>query len=630
MRILWSPKRWQQSRERQADSGPTPLDEAGLTGEEQGSGKVLLIPSQEEGQHLPLLLEAEPATSGYSVDNAEGNKRLVTTAGLIGAGQLLSSTLGFVRIETLNVLFYGIASGPFVIALKPVQMVSDLLVGGSVSGALIPTFTDHSDPVQRPELRRIYNTIVNFILLVMTVAIAGVFFAAPYFIPFATAGFTPQQQQLTITLVRIVAFSLYGLGLYAATSALLYALREVVYPAFATGMYHVGIVVLGVAALILGATQLGVPLHELLQPGTVSASLTQAREIGAHGLALGAAIGALAEFLVLLPVLGKLRVVWQPVLDLRNPAVRHIFLLYAPIALGLVISLLQQSVDLVLAGRTPGGASENVTAMQSATTLVQFPIGLVVAALSFTVLPPLTKAATNANMAEFKHTVVIGIRLGLLLMVPSMVGLEVLRTPIVFMLFQHGTCDHGCTVRNALALQNYAWQLPFVAVDQILIAAFYARKNTVWPVIVGIVSILFYLSVALPFSGSIGMPALAFGDSLKNASHAIILFVLLTIAIGNLGSRELLGGIWRIVLAAIVMTVICWALLNMLPALVPHVFNTGKTTGQALIFLVAGGAGSAVYFALVSLLGVEEMRLISSIIRGRLGRGRSSTGNAGQ
>ncbi|MGO8948233.1 MAG: murein biosynthesis integral membrane protein MurJ [Ktedonobacterales bacterium] len=619
MRILWSPKRWQQSRENQAESGLSPQD---VTGEEPEELGAVLISNQEEGQQLPILLEAEPVAAESPVGSAEGSKRLMATAGLIGVGQLLASTLGFVRIETLNVLFYGVASGPFVIALKPIQMVSDLLVGGSVSGALIPTFTDYSDPSRRRELRRIYNTLINFILLLMSVAVAGVFFAAPYFIPFATAGFTPQQQQLTVTLVRIVAFSLYGLGLYAATSALLYALREVVYPAFATGMYHIGIIVLGVGALVLGAKELGVPLHELFEPGTVSASLTQAREIGAHGLALGAAIGALAEFLVLLPVLGKVRVLWQPVLDLRHPAVRRIFILYAPVALGLVISLMQQSVDLVLAGRTPGGASENVTAMQSATTLVQFPIGLVVAALSFTVLPPLTKAATNGNMAEFKHTVVIGIRLGLLLMIPSMVGLEVLRVPIVSMLFQHGTCDHGCTVRNALALQNYAWQLPFVAIDQILIAAFYARKNTVWPMIVGLISILFYLSVALPFSGTIGMPALAFADTLKNASHAIILFVLLTIAIGSLGTSALAGGIWRIVLAALVMTLVCWGLLNLLPSALPHVFNTSKASGQALIFLVAGGAGSVAYFTLVSMLGVEEVRLVGSIIRSRIGRRR--------
>src|SRR5215469_13124705 len=595
MRILWPRLRRPNSGEHQTETGLSPLD---YTEAEPG---VVLISNQEEGQQLPLLIDTEPAAPP-SVDADEGSKRLVATAGLIGAGQLLSSVLGFVRIETLNVLFYGVASGPFVIALKPIQMVSDLLVGGSVSGALIPTFTDHSDTGQRRELRRIYSSVINIILLLMSVAVVGVFFAAPYFVPVATAGFTEEQQQLTVSLVRIVSFSLFGLGLYAATSALLYALREVVYPAFATGMYHIGIVAVGIVALLLGARELGVPFHDLFEPGAVSASLTSAREIGAHGLALGAGIGALAEFLVLIPVLGKVRVLWQPVLDLGNPAVRRIFILYAPVALGLVISLMQQSVDVVLAGRTPGGASENVTAMQSGITLTQFPIGLVVAALSFTVLPPLTKAATHGNMEEFKRTLVIGIRLGLLLMIPSMVGLEILRVPILFILFQHGTCDSGCTIRNALALQNYALVLPFVAIDQILIAAFYARKNTVWPMLVGLVSILFYLAIALPFGGTIGMPALAFADTLKNISHAIIMFVLLTLAIGSLGTRELVGGIWRILLSALVMAVVCWLLLNLLPALWPHLFATGKTSSQALIFLFSGAAGSAAYFILVSFL----------------------------
>src|SRR5215472_15102498 len=193
---------------------------------------VVLIADQEEGQQFPIMLDTGPSPAVSVADATEGNRRLVATAGLIGIGQLLASSLGFIRIEILNVLFYGVASGPFVFALKPVQMVSDLLIGGSVSGALIPSFTDHSEPSQRVDLRRIYSTVVNFVLLLMSVAILGVFFAAPYFVPFATAGFTPEQQQLTVMLVRIVAFSLYGLALYAATSALLYALREVVYPAF--------------------------------------------------------------------------------------------------------------------------------------------------------------------------------------------------------------------------------------------------------------------------------------------------------------------------------------------------------------------------------------------------------------
>ena len=101
-------------------------------------------------------------------------------------------------------------------------------------------------------------------------------------------------------------------------------------------------------------------------------------------------VGALGEFLFLLPGLRKTGVGWRPVLDLRHPAVRQALRLYAPIVGFLLITFAQQNVDLFLIGRTPGNPLANATALQSATTLIQFPTGLVAAALTFAVLPALT------------------------------------------------------------------------------------------------------------------------------------------------------------------------------------------------------------------------------------------------
>jgi putative peptidoglycan lipid II flippase len=531
----------------------------------------------------------------------------------------LSSVLGFVRVAALNVLFYPIASGPFVTALRPIQQVNDLLVGGSVSGALIPTFVDFSGKHQRDELRRIYSTVANLVVIVMAVATLGIIVAAPAFIPFETQKFTPADQQLTILLVRIAAFSLFGLGLYAATSALLYGLKQVVFPAFATGVYHIGVVACGVVALLLAASSLHLPLGDVFHSGAVSAGVLQARALGARGLAIGAALGALGEFVFLLPGLRRAGVMWRPVLDLRHPAVRQILRLYGPIAVGLLISVLYQNLDVTLIGLTPGGAEANATALASGTVLTQFPVGLVAAALSFAVLPPLTAAASRTDTDDFKRTLRFGFRLGLLLMVPAAVGLYVLRVPIVALLFQHGACNVGCTYRNALAVQNYAYELPFIVLDQLLIAAFYARKNTLIPNVVGVVSIAFYVAVALPLHGTVGMPALAFSDAAKNTSHAVILFILLTLTIGNLGVRDLLGGVGRILVAAAAMALVAWGALQLLPAALPAVFSLDGTGGHLALLLVAGGLASAIYFAVVTVLGVEELHVAASIVRTRLG-----------
>jgi putative peptidoglycan lipid II flippase len=570
-----------------------------------------------EGAHV-IPVDESGAVSGAQAQSTGQHRRIVSAAALIMLGQLLSSVLGMARIETINILFYGAASGAFIIALRPIQQLSDLLVGGSVSGALIPTFVDFSSPEKRQELRRIYSTVATLVTLLMAGAVVALFFLAPWLATLYLKHSTVADQQLTASFIRITAFGLFGLGLYAVGSALLYALKDVVYPAFATFIQHVGVIAIGVITLFLAGARLGLPVGVIFGHQSGGA-LDMLQTTGAVGLAAGFVIGAAGEAALILPGLRRSQVTWRPAFNIRHPAVRQIARLYIPIAAGLLLSLAQQNVELILNGLAPGDASRNITALQSATTLVQFPTGLVAAALSFAVLPPLTAAANAGDTAGFKRTLALGFRLGLLLMTPAMVGLIALRTPVVALLFQHGACHTGCTYMNALALQNYAYQLPFLALDQLLIAAFYARKNTIVPVVVGIVAIGLWALVAVPFTPTIGMPALALANATLNSGHAIILFVLLTITIGNLGMRELWAGLWRIALASALMGTVIWGLLIVLPQWQPTLFTLDSLRGQALTVLGAGVPAALLYFALVSLLGVQEIRMLGGIIRARLG-----------
>jgi len=79
----------------------------------------------------------------------------------------------------------------------------------------------------------------------------------------------------------------------------------------------------------------------------------------------------------------------------------------------------------------------------------------------------------------------------------------------------------------------YAPQLPFVAVDQILIAAFYALQDTRTPVLVGVITAGAYVAVALPLVDSWGMPALVLANTVQNSAHGIILALLLWRLVGG-------------------------------------------------------------------------------------------------
>ncbi len=542
---------------------------------------------------VPVVEEAEQIAQVGQVEAPSSERRhIVRSASLVMLGNLGSSVLGMVRQVVVTSLGTSIA-GPFNSAILPARTFNDFLINGSVSGALIPTFNDYAD--KRDELRRIVFTLVNLILIVMFVAAILYALLAPGFVNFLVQGYTGPERQLSLQFSQIIFFSLIALGPFAVLLSALFALKEFGWPAFATASYHVGI--------ILGAF--------------VSAMIGK-QHYGYLGLSFGVIVGAIGEIALLLPGMRNQHLRYMFVLDLKHPALRRIVKLYAPISFSFLLTMGLVFFDQHLASLTRPNGAANYVAMTAATTLIQFPVGLVAAALSFAVLPTLSEHARANDLDRFKGTLQLGFRLGLLLMIPAAAGLIVLRQPIAFLIFRHHNESASDASLIAIALQNYAYQLPFVAVDQLLIAAFYARKNTIIPVSVYAVSLLGYLAVALPFWQTIGMPALAFANTVQNSLHAIILLVLLRLAIGPMHIRDTLPTILKILLATALLVAVAWGL----QMLFSHIalFSLQSLLGELLTVLLAGGLAAAAYFACVLLLRVEEVGLLKGAVLAKLGK----------
>ena len=218
----------------------------------------------------------------------------------------------------------------------------------------------------------------------------------------------------------------------------------------------------------------------------------------------------------------------MPVIDLSHPGVRLVLRLYTPVFLGLIASYGVVMLDTNLAWRT---GPESVADMAFATTLIQFPIGIVGAAASLAILPSLSRLASSESAVDrdaFVPTLLEGLKMVLLLIVPVSAALVVLREPVVAVLFERLAFDAEATRRTALALLAYSPQLPFVVVDQLLIVAFYALKDTRTPVLVGVAGAGVYVVAAFALLSPLGMPGLALANAVQNSAHALILFWLLS------------------------------------------------------------------------------------------------------
>ena len=548
--------------------------------------------------------------------SSEVRRRVATAASLVMVGNLASRILGLVRDQTIAALFGSSAHASiFGVVSRVSTMVYDLLIGGAMTAALVPVFSEyarddtaspaHPRVERRPDERRdrlagALGATVGAALLVLIPVVGLLIVAAPQIMAFMGEGFAPEMQDLGMRLVRLAMPSVAMLGLASVLMAAHYARERFVYPSFATALYNVGI--------IAGAL--------LLTPF-----------FGLGGLVLGLLAGAALQCAAQSPALRGVR--WSALFDFRHPALRRIVRLYAPVAGGLVVSVGIGSLDARLASQTGAGS---IAVMRYATTLVQLPLGLVATALQFATLPVLSKQAAalvawrragkpegmpagaseeQPDLAAYRATLALTLRLALLCIAPFTVALLVLHQPVVRLLFERGAFTADSTDITALALLFYAPQLPFVAIDQVLIAAFYALQNTRTPVLVGVVTAGLYVVVALALVDDWGMPALVFANTVQNSAHGVILAVLLWRAVGGLRDSRLNGAAVRVGVAAAAMAGTLLVLDR--AVLTPTAWLPVPLWG--LLLVGTGVVGVGVYAGVLWLLGAEDVRHVAAVGR---------------
>jgi putative peptidoglycan lipid II flippase len=367
-------------------------------------------------------------------------------------------------------------------------------------------------------------------------------------------------------------------------TGLLYTLKRFAYPAFGASVFNLGIII-------------AVPLLS--------------GRFDAYSLSIGVLLGSILQLLIQTPDLRGMRFRFR--LDLRDPALRRILVLYLPIALGLIVSNVQVAIDQRLASST---GDSSIAWMDRATTLIQLPHGMVAVAISLAVLPTLSRLSASGDREGFRRTLGLGLRLVLVLIVPATFALLVLAAPTVALLFQHGKFTAYDTFWTAWALRFYLAGLIFAAIDWPLNYAFYAQQDTLTPALVGILSVGVYLAVALTLIQPLGMLGLVLADSTKHLSHAVTMLILTRRRIGRLTDLRLGQTAGKALIASAVMAGAIAATSIVLASF----WNAGGLVGALIAVVIPAAAGVLVYLGLVSLLRMEEVRQLRAQIQARLRR----------
>lgn len=518
-------------------------------------------------------------------DRAARIDRGVTrAAGIVSLGNTLSSVLGLIREMVKSRLFgaSGFVSAYNVAALVP-SMLYDLLVGGLVSSALVPLFSDYAAHKDRAELWRLVSLLLSIAIVFLSLAVLVLEFCAPAVARIMAGGFDAPLLQTTTDLLRLTLPAVLFLSLSSVLSGVLYALKRFAFPAFAAPLYNASTIVV---AIIL------------------------ADRFGIAAMALGLLAGSILQVAFQLPALRGAAIRWR--FDLSDPALRKLLRLYLPVLGGLIIGQVAIAISMNLASRT--GAS-GIALMDYPTRLIQFPLGLIVSAASIAILPSLSRHAALNSMVDFKATLAQGLRLVLVLIVPAAIGLAVLAPNIVQLLYEHGAFTPADTQAVTLMLWLYLIGLIFAGIDQPLVFAFYARKDTLTPAVVGLicnVGIYLFMAIVPPALSQrpLQVTDLAIANSVQWMSHALIMLWLLRYRLGGLGGHGLGRLALKAVIGSLAMALGAYGAITALAA----IGGERSIAREAIGVIGATGIGAVIYLGALLVLRAPEIRSIGRIL----------------
>ncbi|MCF6278505.1 MAG: murein biosynthesis integral membrane protein MurJ [Anaerolineales bacterium] len=519
-----------------------------------------------------------PSTANRQIARAAGTVMLAFAFGQI-AGLLR-------RILVAQAFGAGTQLDAFIAANRVSETLFNLVAGGALGSAFIPTFTGFLAKEDKKSAWKLASAVANWVALVLSLlaALAAVF--APQIVRHALApGFSanPVQFTLTVNLMRIQLLAAILFGLSGLVMGILNSHQVFLIPALTPSMYQLGMI-FGVLVLV--------------------------PQMGIYGLAWGVVLGALFHLLLQLPVLIKQHGKYTFTLGIGDAATAEVIRLMGPRLLGVAVVQLNFWVNTWLASRMAPGSVAGIEYGFALMLMAQVAIAQSIATAA---MPTFAAQYALGKLDDVRHSLAASLRGVLLLSVPAAVGLIVLRVPLITLLYQRGEFDARSTEIVAWALLWYAVGLVGHSVMEILARAFYALHDTKTPVIVGIAAMSLNVVFSIVFSAlfeRIGwMPhgGLALANSLATALEMVGLMVLMRKRLGGINGTSIIRGFGQAALAALGMGVaLLW-------------WEQAQTTSAAWIIALGGLAiGGAVYLLGVWLLKVQEIRQLGHAIKRRL------------
>ena len=515
--------------------------------------------------------------------------KLLKAAGIIGALTLVSRILGMIRdIVSANSFGTTWQWDAFIYAFMLPNFMRRLVGEGALSSAFIPVYAQ----VVEREGEEAGFRFVNVVFTLLFWSLIGFLVAIEVLLFFLLKiPSLPPVAHLTCELLRLLFPYLFFISLCALATAVLNSHQRFFSPSLSPVILDLVWIGGVFAASILGGSR----SEDRVLVLSVFVFVSGAMQLG-----------------VQIPTLLRLGFCPRFVFDFSHPGLRQVGKLILPTILGFAITQINILADMTLGFWVGAGANSS---LWYGNRLMQFPLGVFAIAMGTALLPAISHHTARKEIEEAKKALSFALRSVLLIILPATVGLIVLRTPIVRLLFERGRFDAISTARTSFVVLCYTIGLFAYSGQKLVVTGFYSLQDTKTPVKIGALALILNIVLNLILMGPLKEGGLALATSIAGIVNFSLLLYLYNARISEFPIKELLASSFKILIASLIMGMFSWWFYEWIFPLA-----RGGTSTRLLISIFASmGLATLVYIGLCFLLQVSEIQDALHWFRSRKG-----------
>ncbi|MEW6220969.1 MAG: murein biosynthesis integral membrane protein MurJ [Thermodesulfobacteriota bacterium] len=509
-------------------------------------------------------------------------RRLVRATAVLFAARVASLLLALGQVVLLAQRFGTSAATDAFLVAETVHFFFLGVVEQNLNMVFVPVFVRYREEGDEESAWFVANTLLSAAILFLGLFALALVLFAPALTTLLAPGFSGEQRELAIHLMRLMApLSLVMLA-GAFFSTLAFACDRFALPAATSVLAALG----GPAALLFATDFFGI-----------------------DALAVGLLLGHLARLAVLFltcPERHRLR--WS--LALSHPGVRQLGRMAGPRFLAVSLIQVNFMVDRYFASYLGPGS---IAALAFGTKAVTAPVKLVVGSIGRAFMPTLSRLAARRELARIRDLLTGGTRHLAIILVPAIVFLAVFREDLLVLFFQRGAFRVESTQLTAQAVLFYSLGLFSYFLNPMLDGTFFSLHNSMAPLKVALFASLLNVALDALLVRPLGLGGIALATSLVVTVNTIGLWWAIQKEVGRLAGRPVLRSLAATALAALAMGLAFrwldpWLLARGLTARLPRL-------------LVDAGAGGLVYFGLQALGNRTSLGELARLFRRRQGNG---------